>query len=436
MVEFHDLKNQLLKELSSFCKSQRFVEEKLYTYKMKVNISSIRELIPYLKDITCCYMKSPDGTEVLGLGSIAVYRNSLEMEKIAELLKDNPDLDFLGALPFQKNSTLDEEWSDFNQNNFFLPKIVLIKENQKTLIKVNIKGTTQKSGFQEMNLITEVNSLLSFLHRDSTSLTNTKESFSSNEADWSDLIDKSHAAFSSSELKKVVLARGKTIEYSSRIDSFELFSGFKSTSNQYEFFFHIQNGSSFISFTPEKLFSVQDNIIVVDSIAGTLKKTENNKGSELLHSIKDLEEHRFVSNYIKENLLKLSPDVTELFKEELLSLPTLYHIHSRYKAKLSSNQNLNEIIGLLHPTPAVGGFPKNTALNFINDNEKLNRGLYAGPIGRISAGHTEFAVGIRSLLEKNDKVHFYGGAGIVDKSIALNEWLETGDKIESVQCMM
>jgi len=436
MVEFHDLKNKLLKELSSFFNSHEFKEDELYTYKMEVNIQSIRDLIPFLKNITCCYMKSPDGSEVLGLGALSVYRNTLEMQKINLELEKNPELVYLGALPFNKNSKLESEWTDFNTSNFFLPTLVIIKDNHKTFLKVNFKGTSQNNNFQEMNLVTLVNSLLTFVHRDEAQIKIESENLSYKESEWNDLILESQKTFADTDLKKVVLARGKTIDYDQTIDGFKLFEKFKSTPNQYEFFFHIENGSSFISFTPEKLFSLYNNIIVVDSIAGTLKKTEYNKGAELLNSIKDLEEHRFVSSFIKENLLSISSEVSELFKEELLSLPTLFHIHSRYKAHIKEGIDITELIGLLHPTPAVGGFPKSSALKFIRENEKLNRGLYAGPIGKISKKHTEFAVGIRSLLVNKNKIHFFGGAGIVDKSIARKEWIETGDKIESVQCMM
>ncbi|MBK25200.1 MAG: hypothetical protein CME70_14495 [Halobacteriovorax sp.] len=436
MVEFHDLKNQLLKGLSNFCKSKELSDGELYTFKMEVNIQSIRDLIPFLKDMTCSYMKSPDGSEVLGLGTLCVYKNSLEMELIKEELKKNPELIYLGALPFNKNSKLESEWSDFNGNNFFLPVVVIAREGHKTFLKVNFKGTSQKSEFQEMNLTTTVNSLLTFVHRDSENIKIEKEDLTFQEDQWDNLISESQKAFSDTELKKVVLARGKITEYDKVVDAFKLFENFKSAPNQYEFFFHIANGSSFISFTPEKLFSLHDNIIVVDSIAGTLKKTDSNKGTELLHSTKDLDEHRFVSNFIKENLLCISSEVFELFKEEILSLPTLFHIHSRYKAQINEDLSIVDIVSLLHPTPAVGGFPRNAALNFINNNEKLNRGLYAGPIGRISKSYTEFAVGIRSLLVKDNRIHFYGGAGIVNKSIASKEWIETGDKIESVQCMM
>jgi isochorismate synthase EntC len=87
------------------------------------------------------------------------------------------------------------------------------------------------------------------------------------------------------------------------------------------------------------------------------------------------------------------------------------------------------LLGALHPTPAVGGLPRDVALRFLSEREPVERGWYAGPVGWISsAGDAEIAVGIRSALLAGDVAYLFAGAGIVQASDPDAEYLETGDK--------
>ena len=55
-----------------------------------------------------------------------------------------------------------------------------------------------------------------------------------------------------------------------------------------------------------------------------------------------------------------------------------------------------ELLKNLHPSPAVCGYPKNAALNWINTLESFPRGNYASPMGWVDAsGNASFLVAIR-----------------------------------------
>ncbi|MFT6069077.1 MAG: menaquinone-specific isochorismate synthase [Bacteriovoracaceae bacterium] len=436
MIEFYELKEQVITEVNRFLKELEHTDISFNTFETQISLSSIKELIPFLKDVTTCYFKTPTGSEILGMKELSFYNNDLELDEIEDLLSENPKLDFMGALPFTNSSPLNNEWEDFQNHFIFLPRIVIIKENKKTFLRINISKAESEEALLKMNLLTEIEDLFSFIHRNPNNLGSNENLDIQNQDHWTKLITDGLTELDQKTLKKVVLARSQSVTYEKEIDAHKLFCDFKSSANLYQFFYHSEHGASFISFTPEKLFSKHKDIVVVDSIAGTLKVDKDNKGADLLQSTKDLEEHRFVSNYIKEKLLDITEDVSELFKEEVLSLKNLYHIHSRFKAKLTKKISNRVLIDTLHPTPAVGGYPKEEALDFISRNENLQRGFYAAPIGRISSQYSEFAVGIRSMLVVDDTIHFYGGAGIVKGSMPAKEWTETSDKIRSVQCMM
>ena len=83
----------------------------------------------------------------------------------------------------------------------------------------------------------------------------------------------------------------------------------------------------------------------------------------------------------------------------------------------------------LHPTPAVGGYPTDQALDAIRAREPFDRGWYAGPLGWIGTHGAEFTVAIRSGLVQRRRLALFSGAGIVEGSVPAWEWEEIEQKI-------
>ena len=87
------------------------------------------------------------------------------------------------------------------------------------------------------------------------------------------------------------------------------------------------------------------------------------------------------------------------------------------------------LLQALHPTPAVGGYPRGEALEEIRNLEPFDRGWYAGPVGWIGPEASEFAVGLRSGLVRGRTLALFSGAGIVAGSVPDEEWAEIEQKI-------
>ncbi|HBQ61496.1 MAG TPA: isochorismate synthase, partial [Balneolaceae bacterium] len=105
------------------------------------------------------------------------------------------------------------------------------------------------------------------------------------------------------------------------------------------------------------------------------------------------------------------------------------HLYTPVHAKIKEGVSRTEVLSKLHPTPAVGGYPREAAMPYINKLEHFDRGWYAGPIGWINAyGEGEFVVAIRSGLINNNEVRFFAGCGIVEDSNPKKEWDETNLK--------
>jgi len=92
-----------------------------------------------------------------------------------------------------------------------------------------------------------------------------------------------------------------------------------------------------------------------------------------------------------------------------------------------------ELAGLLHPTPAVGGVPRDLALAVLAELEPFARGPYAGPVGWVdAAGDGEWAIAIRCATLTGAGARLVAGAGIVAGSDPQAEWAETEWKLAAV----
>ncbi len=204
--------------------------------------------------------------------------------------------------------------------------------------------------------------------------------------------------------------------------------------------FSLQNeaGSSFIGATPERLVSVSGGRFCTEAIAGSAARgataaEDARQARALLGSEKDIREHRHVIKSIRRRLeaIGLRPEVAP--EPGLLALPNVQHLHTPIEGSLENGKHLLDLVQSLHPTPAVGGSPREAALPDIARWEPFPRGLFAGLNGWFDLrGNGEFSVGIRSALVREREARLYAGAGIVEGSVPEREEQETSMKMEAL----
>ena len=84
---------------------------------------------------------------------------------------------------------------------------------------------------------------------------------------------------------------------------------------------------------------------------------------------------------------------------QLLRVANVQHLYTPVRGRLAGDRCVLDLVERLHPTPAVGGYPRDVALAAILEREGFDRGWYAGPVGWVDHnGGGEFAVAIRSAL--------------------------------------
>ncbi|MBL4574999.1 MAG: isochorismate synthase [Opitutaceae bacterium] len=156
-------------------------------------------------------------------------------------------------------------------------------------------------------------------------------------------------------------------------------------------------------------------------------------GRDLLHSEKDLREHQIVLESIIRRLGKLGLEVKSTSRPSLLQLANIQHLHTSLLGEVDAGIHILDVLKELHPTPAVGGTPREAACKHIPSLESFDRGLYAAPIGWIdSKGEGEFVVGIRSALIDGATATAFAGNGIVAGSDPEKELAETNWKLKAL----
>lgn len=193
-------------------------------------------------------------------------------------------------------------------------------------------------------------------------------------------------------------------------------------------------GTGFVGATPETLLEVRAGKFFTEALAGSAPRGQSatedaRNASALLHSDKDLREHRAVIDSIARRLGRLGIEAEIAKRPVVHKLPNVWHLRTPIAGTLPTGVHLLNVAGALHPTAAVGGVPREGVPERIRELEGFARGLYAGCLGWFDArGEGRMLVGLRSALVTGQRATLYAGAGIVAGSDPEQELAETETK--------
>ncbi len=199
-----------------------------------------------------------------------------------------------------------------------------------------------------------------------------------------------------------------------------------------------RDGPVFLGASPERLVEVLGRTLRTVALAGTIGRGADPDedaalAAELLASEKDREEHAVVVDMLRTTLAPLVEDLAVDRQPRVVRLSTVQHLATEFVGRLRADDGLLGLVGRLHPTPAVGGWPREAALAYIEEEEGLDRGWYAGPVGWVDlAGDGEFVVGIRSGVVSGARASLFAGCGIVADSEPDREWEESELKLAAL----
>jgi len=189
----------------------------------------------------------------------------------------------------------------------------------------------------------------------------------------------------------------------------------------------------FLGATPELLVTRERERFHISPLAGSGPRgvdadDDRRLGDELLASEKDRLEHSIVVDDVVRRLTPITKGITHPSVPVLERFATVQHLATPIAG--STDRRVLDLAGVLHPTAAVGGFPRSEALAFIAKQEGIDRGWYSGGIGWIEpGGDGEIAVALRCALVRGDQAIIYAGNGIVKGSDPGDELAETRLKL-------
>ncbi len=200
-----------------------------------------------------------------------------------------------------------------------------------------------------------------------------------------------------------------------------------------------ENDGALVGATPETLLSLFDGEVRSEAVAGTTRRGESasedaSLAEALLASDKDQREHSAVTSSILRRLKMVGVIAATSRHAELLRLGNVMHLRTPIVGTMPADRRFLEVAGELHPTPAVGGKPRELALPFIPGFEPHNRGLYTGAVGWVGIdGRTgKLFVALRCARLKANSARAFAGAGIVAGSDPASECAETEMKLRTI----
>jgi isochorismate synthase len=149
---------------------------------------------------------------------------------------------------------------------------------------------------------------------------------------------------------------------------------------------------------------------------------------------KEQEEQSVTAGYIRSCAAALGLELSSTSVEEKLQ-GNLRHL-SESICMVCPPEKLPLLMHSMHPTPAVGGFPKVKALHFIERFEQLDRKLYSGWLGYATAGKLHTWVNLRCANLGSKEAVLYAGCGVNAGSDPEVEWQETEAKLQIMKAII
>ena len=248
------------------------------------------------------------------------------------------------------------------------------------------------------------------------------------------------AATQRGDLDKVVLSRLMDIVTEQPVDSAALMQRVMAQNpNSYHFHLPLPQGGVLLGASPELMLRKQGDDFSSCPLAGSARRasdtqTDRAAGATLMNSSKDRHEHQLVTDAMRTTLQPRSRLLSVPTVPSLITTATLWHLATQIDGEVQdTRENALSLACLLHPTPALSGFPHQQAQQLIQQLEPFDRQLFGGIVGWCDdAGNGEWVVTIRCGTVHDSRVRLFAGAGIVADSQPESEWRETGVKLDTM----
>lgn len=237
------------------------------------------------------------------------------------------------------------------------------------------------------------------------------------------------------KFSKLVFSRTKDILLNENFSCSKLFQkACEAYPENYVYLSYTPLTNIWIGASPEIILQHKDNQWSTVALAGT--REFENESEYVQWDAKNQLEQYIVIEYMQNQLNSIGIE-SNAESIETVKSGNVAHLKSIFKFQLKDNSHIGKLLKHLHPTPAVCGFPKEEAFQFILTHENYNRSYYSGFIGFISPNKPfNLFVNLRCMEIRGNKARLYAGGGLLENSNVESEWLETEAKIQTMSSLL
>lgn len=364
-----------------------------------------------------------DGIGVAGRGVAVSVDSSRLVETLSGIAANDDAPVAIGALPFSPESA----------GRFIVPRFTVMKRPDGTarLIVVGDESVTSDSAIEAARI--ELSAMPARCDA-------TAAAFSVGPITPVDTylraVSAAREAVRRGDITKAVIARDIRVESTEQIDVHAVLLRLKASfGSSYRYRFENLIGAS-----PELLVEIEGSTVRSNPLAGTTTRTgdpatDQRLAAALLASEKNQIEHRVVVDMVHDTLLPYCSYLDWEPEASVVAVANVQHLGTRVEGRLNATTHVVDVARRLCPTPALGGYPRTSAVELIRRVEGMDRGLYGGGIGWCDAhGNGTFAVTIRCAEFSSDRrsARLFAGGGIVADSEPLAELAETQAKFQAM----
>jgi isochorismate synthase len=327
-------------------------------------------------------------------------------------------------------------WADFPDGLLVLPRMLLARQGDVASVTFNgLVGPETSSVNLYLSAARRLRDLLGGPWRAARPAEGLPIEESLPAGAWRQIVAEAVTDLQANKMEKVVLAREVRLRAENDIDIPAALDALRRDYPDTFVFAVARGGRAFLGASPERLVSLQNGVVSASGLAGSIARgatpeEDERLGAELLTSSKDLYEHAVVVGMIKSALADLCSEVKAPAEPALMKVRNIQHLFTPVSGQIAGGRTVLDLVSALHPTPAVGGQPRDLALEWIRSNERLDRGWYASPVGWLDAqGEGEFTVALRSALVSKREAALFAGCGIVSGSDPFREEQESQLKL-------
>lgn len=407
---------------------------KIYTYTQPVDADIVDAFCVLQKGFTdqFVFYDKARKTRFLGLGRCIALPSLREVEyEVQGGVVQPPILFSFNWFDAENPKPADELFASFPRLSLMLPEVVLIENDQGRFLQINSLGPVYAGRVARFSRHIE-----EAKPRTRTTIPFTLER-DSREA-WTQAVADGLAAIEAGRVDKVVLSRRQKIAAAHPFSSKDLLVNLIDGSARGTVLLYRYGDVFFCGCTPELLVrkngpSIESMCLAGTTSVGASEDERQRLASELLRDGKNLQEHAYVVDFIREVFRRNCHDVEIPDAPGILSLQHVQHLYTPAAAQVLEGKTLMGLMSELHPTPALSGTPVGEALMLIRQIEAYNRGFFGGAAGYVDGdGNGEFTVALRTGVFDGEIGWVYAGCGIVAGSVADDEYDEIDMKLKTI----